>query len=57
LTIAIWNEKDPFLKTRLFGVSGKQGNHGEDVKKVYQKSGLKAPTLRDGDEKRPAKAA
>lgn len=30
-----WNGHDPFLKARLFGVSGPQGNHGEDVKEVY----------------------
>ena len=32
---AFWNERDPFLKERLFGLSGPQGNHGEDVKEVY----------------------
>lgn len=32
---AFWNEKDPILKERLFGVTGKQGNHGEDVKEYY----------------------
>jgi hypothetical protein len=32
---AFWNERDPFLKERLFGVSGPQGNHGEDVKEIY----------------------
>ncbi len=32
---AFWNEHDPFLKERLFGVTGPQGNHGEDVKEVY----------------------
>lgn len=33
--IALWNEQDPFLKERLFGVTGKEGNHGEDVKECY----------------------
>src|SRR5689334_1980730 len=33
--IALWNGRDPILKERLFGVSGKQGNHGEDVKEYY----------------------
>jgi hypothetical protein len=33
--IALWNEHDPMLKERLFGLSGKQGNHGEDVKEYY----------------------
>jgi Glycosyl hydrolase family 63 C-terminal domain len=32
---AFWNERDPFLKERMFGVAGPQGNHGEDVKEVY----------------------
>ncbi len=32
---AFWNERDGFLKERLFGVSGPQGNHGEDVKELY----------------------
>ncbi len=32
---AFWNERDPFLKERLFGVGGPEGNHGEDVKEVY----------------------
>ncbi len=35
LALALWNGRDPFLKERLFGVSGKQGNHGEDVKECY----------------------
>lgn len=33
--LALWNERDPILKERLFGVTGPQGNHGEDVKEVY----------------------
>ena len=33
--IALWNGYDPILKERLFGVTGPQGNHGEDVKEVY----------------------
>jgi len=33
--LALWNGKDPFLKERLFGLSGSQGNHGEDVKECY----------------------
>jgi len=33
--LALWNENDPFLKERLFGLSGPQGNHGEDVKELY----------------------
>ncbi len=33
--IALWNGVDPFLKERLFGLTGPQGNHGEDVKELY----------------------
>ncbi|MBI3871147.1 MAG: glucosidase [Verrucomicrobia bacterium] len=33
--LALWNEKDPFLKERLFGLTGPEGNHGEDVKEAY----------------------
>ena len=33
--VALWNGRDPILKERLFGVSGVQGNHGEDVKECY----------------------
>jgi hypothetical protein len=32
---AFWNERDPILKERLFGLSGHEGNHGEDVKEYY----------------------
>jgi hypothetical protein len=35
LGLALWNERDPILKERLFGVTGPQGNHGEDVKEYY----------------------
>src|SRR4051794_18711659 len=35
LGLALWNERDPILKERLFGVSGHEGNHGEDVKESY----------------------
>ncbi|WP_223173817.1 MGH1-like glycoside hydrolase domain-containing protein [Gloeobacter kilaueensis] len=33
--VALWNEADPILKERLFGLSGSEGNHGEDVKEYY----------------------
>jgi hypothetical protein len=33
--LALWNGADALLKERLFGVSGKEGNHGEDVKELY----------------------
>ena len=32
---AFWNERDAFLKERFFGLTGPEGNHGEDVKEVY----------------------
>src|SRR5690349_24259897 len=35
LGIALWNGRDPILKERLFGLTGPEGNHGEDVKEVY----------------------
>jgi hypothetical protein len=33
--VALWNGRDPILKERLFGLTGSQGNHGEDVKEYY----------------------
>ncbi|PYS49621.1 MAG: glucosidase [Acidobacteria bacterium] len=33
--IALWNGRDSILKERLFGLSGPEGNHGEDVKEYY----------------------
>lgn len=33
--LALWNGNDPILKDRLFGISGPDGNHGEDVKECY----------------------
>ena len=33
--LALWNEKDPILKERLFGLTNQEGNHGEDVKEQY----------------------
>ena len=33
--IALWNGNDPVLKERLFGLTGSEGNHGEDVKEYY----------------------
>ncbi|OJD33295.1 glycoside hydrolase family 63 [Diplodia corticola] len=35
ITFAFWNEKDDFLKERLFGLSNPQGNHGESVKEAH----------------------
>ena len=35
LSVALWNENDPILKERLFGLTNSQGNHGEDVKEQY----------------------
>jgi hypothetical protein len=33
--LSLWNEKDSILKERLFGLTGPEGNHGEDVKEYY----------------------
>ena len=35
LAVALWNERDPILKERLFGLTNAEGNHGEDVKESY----------------------
>merc|ERR1711916_134229 len=35
LGVGLWNHKDPILKERLFGLTGVEGNHGEDVKEAY----------------------
>ncbi|HKX82748.1 MAG TPA: hypothetical protein VJL58_00880 [Pyrinomonadaceae bacterium] len=34
-SVALWNENDAILKERLFGLTGNEGNHGEDVKELY----------------------
>ncbi len=34
-SVALWNGRDPHLKERLFGLTGPQGNHGEDAKELY----------------------
>src|SRR5205807_1431404 len=33
--LALWNGQDPILKERLFGLTNREGNHGEDVKEYY----------------------
>ena len=35
LSVALWNGRDPILKERLYGLTGNEGNHGEDVKECY----------------------
>jgi hypothetical protein len=35
LALSFWNGRDPFLKERFFGLSGPEGNHGEDVKEYW----------------------
>jgi hypothetical protein len=35
LSVALWNERDPILKERLYGLTNGEGNHGEDVKELY----------------------
>ncbi len=34
-SVAMWNGYDPIIKERLFGLTGDEGNHGEDVKEIY----------------------
>jgi hypothetical protein len=34
-SLVLWNERDPILKERLFGLTNSEGNHGEDVKELY----------------------
>ncbi len=34
-SVAMWNGKDPIIKERLFGLTGNEGNHGEDCKELY----------------------
>ena len=34
-SVALWNGRDPILKERLFGLTGPQGNHGEDAKEAW----------------------
>lgn len=34
-SLALWNGRDPILKERFFGLTGSEGNHGEDVKELY----------------------
>lgn len=33
--MAVWNGNDAIIKERLFGMTGNEGNHGEDVKELY----------------------
>ncbi len=35
LALALWNGRDPILKERMFGLTGDEGNHGEDVKEYW----------------------
>ncbi|GEP56585.1 MGH1-like glycoside hydrolase domain-containing protein [Reyranella soli] len=35
MAVALWNGRDPILKERMFGLSNREGNHGEDVKELY----------------------
>src|ERR1700739_674634 len=35
VALALWNERDPILKERIFGLTSNEGNHGEDVKEYY----------------------
>ncbi len=42
--LALWNGADPILKERLFGLTGSEGNHGEDVKEHYYLPRFGTPT-------------
>src|SRR3974377_1195120 len=35
MALALWNGRDPILKERMFGLTGNQGNHGEDAKEYW----------------------
>ena len=35
LGLALWNGRDPILKERIYGLSGHEGNHGEDAKEYW----------------------
>ena len=35
LALALWNGRDPILKERIFGLTGNEGNHGEDAKEYW----------------------
>ncbi|HKQ43288.1 MAG TPA: glucosidase, partial [Pseudonocardia sp.] len=35
LGLALWNGRDPILKERIFGLTGDEGNHGEDAKEYW----------------------
>jgi hypothetical protein len=35
LALALWNERDPIIKERMFGLTNGEGNHGEDVKELW----------------------
>src|SRR5215204_4288534 len=35
MALALWNERDPWLKERFFGLTNEQDNHGEDVKEYF----------------------
>jgi hypothetical protein len=44
LALALWNERDPIVKERLFGLTNAEGNHGEDVKGYYKYPQAEFPT-------------
>jgi hypothetical protein len=35
LALTLWNGRDPILKERAFGLTGREANHGEDVKEYW----------------------
>ena len=42
MALALWNGRDPILKERMFGLTGPQGNHGEDVKEYWWFTGRRS---------------
>jgi hypothetical protein len=51
LALALWNGRDPILKERIFGLTGPEGNHGEDAKEYWWY--LDVPVRRSGRRERP----
>jgi Pyridine nucleotide-disulphide oxidoreductase, dimerisation domain len=47
LALALWNSVDPILKERMFGLTGPQGNHGEDVKEYCEHAVVPRVTFTD----------
>ena len=44
-SLALWNGHDPILKERIYGLTGSEGNHGEDVKEYYPRQRCCGPVV------------